>query len=101
MADDTSDPPAATNAEAAAAQAIKVPPKAKAATKAEETVQVANEPDNELHQVEDLVASSSRIYGVPPEVVAGAAHFAGLEMTSESTIPALADHIKAFMAQPA
>lgn len=57
--------------------------------------------DDEYHTVSDLMASSSRLFGLPPEMVAGAAHHAGLEMTDEVSVVDLAHHVKAYMALPA
>lgn len=57
--------------------------------------------DGEVHLVSDLMAASVRLWGVPPEMVAGAAQLAGLGMTEECTITVLRRHIKAYMAHPA
>lgn len=107
----------ATAAETAAAQAVKATQQ-KGLTAEEraaqdttrniekqgaETHQLLDDPrnDNELHQISDLMAASSRLYGVAPEVVAGACHLAGLEMTNEVTSDDLATHIRSFLDQPA
>jgi hypothetical protein len=71
------------------------------AQKEEAGVPAQTAEDSEIHLVEDLMNASAPMFGVPPEVVAGAAHAAGLEMTSEVTQADMAGHINAFMAQPA
>lgn len=117
MADETEKAPKVTAAETAAAQAVKATQqkgmtaaeRAAADTtevnekQADETAQLLDNPreDNELHLVSDLMAASSRLYGVAPEVVAGAVHLAGLEMTTEIRSEDLATHIRSFMDQPA
>lgn len=110
--------PPATAAETAAAQAVKASQqkgmtkeeiRAQETTRAqekqsEETARALEEnrrEDNEMHQVSDLMAASSRLYGVAPEVVAGACHHAGLEMTQEVTAGDLQAHIRSFLDQPA
>lgn len=105
MADETPDTPpetvkAAEKAAAALKEAKEPPPQEAQAT---ETAAMLDAPrdDGETHVISDLMGASTRIFGVPPEVVAGAANFAGLEMTDECTIPSLANHVKAFMAEPA
>lgn len=108
----------ATAAETAATQAVKASQQ-KGMTKeeiraqettriqgkqSEETAQALEEnrrEDNEMHLVSDLMASSQRLYGVAPEVVAGACHHAGLEMTQEATAGDLQAHIRSFLDQPA
>ena len=60
-----------------------------------------NQQTTEKHQVEDLIAAAQGCFGTNPEIVAGAAHMAGLEMTDEITLDVMAGHIKSFLATPA
>jgi primosomal protein N' len=114
MADETSD--TTTAAENAAAQALKAvahegmtEEEARADDRAVQQHKQRRETEKalkkaqseELHVAADLMPASSLLFGVPPEVVAGAIHFAGLEMTDEITTGDLATHIKSFMDQPA
>ena len=91
---------AAEKAAAALKEAAAPTPQEAQAAETAEILQGAQD-DGEKHVISDLMAASTRLFGVPPEVVAGAAHHAGLEMTDECSIPALASTIQAFMAEPA
>jgi hypothetical protein len=117
MAEDKAEDRPATAAETAAAQAVKAdaqknltPAEAEAEdlTKGQkaqaEVVQekLANPPQsNEMHLASDLMAASRTLFGVPPEVVAGAMHHAGIEMTQEVTVESVAANIESYMDQPA
>lgn len=110
-------PPPATAVETVASQVVKAetqknmtPAEAEAAdvTKAQaaqaEAVkeQLANPPvSTELHVASDLMDASRTHFGVPPEIVAGALHHAGVEMTDEVTVETVAAHIESFMDVPA
>jgi hypothetical protein len=91
---------AAEKAAAALKEASAPTPQEAQAAETAEMLQTAKD-DGEKHVISDLMQASTRIFGVPSEVVAGAAHFAGLEMTDETSIPELANTIQAFMAEPA
>src|SRR4051812_13487671 len=113
MADETTDTVTAAEAAAAALQAVsntgmteeeaKDDAKALKLGKQKRDAELARKKAvaDELHVASDLMAAATRLYGVPPEVVAGAMHNAGLEMTDELTIGDLETHIKSFMDQPA
>lgn len=106
-----------TAVEAAAAQAIKAdtqkdmtPAEAEAAsvTRAQaqeaevQSEKLASPPSTgELHVASDLMAASRTLYGVAPEIVAGALHNAGVEMTDEVTAESISAHIQSFMDLPA
>lgn len=78
-----------TKAQAAQAEAVK-----------EQLANPAGVP-GEMHVAADLMEASRTHFGVPPEIVAGALHHAGVEMTDEVTVETVAGHIESFMDVPA
>lgn len=66
-----------------------------------EPVQTNYSPFTEGHVLEDLINASTVLLGVLPEVVSGAAHKAGWEMTQTVTVEQAKQAISTFLATPA